>query len=215
MKSLEVILMETVGPVTLNSASLLLENLVEMHRVDCINWKEFSGKPAVDFRIGHTADHLLLKFYVREDFLRAMETEINGDVYQDSCVEFFLAIDGRHYYNFEFNCIGTPHVAWGEGRHNRQHLPPEVVRTIGVKSSLGKEPFGVRTGPFSWNLVVLIPASVLVHDPGISFAGLSATANFYKCGDKLPEPHFVTWNPVGTPQPDFHRPEFFGKIDFE
>lgn len=94
MKSLEVILMETVRPVTLNSASLLLENLVEMHRVDCINWKEFSGKPAVDFRIGHTVDHLLLKFYVREDFLRAMETEINGDVYQDSCVEFFWPSTG-------------------------------------------------------------------------------------------------------------------------
>jgi hypothetical protein len=31
----------------------------------------------------------------------------------------------------------------------------------------------------------------------------------------LPTPHFVTWNPVGTTQPDYHRPEYFGKIEFE
>ena len=36
--------------------------------------------------------------------------------------------------------------------------------------------------------------------------------NFYKCGDKTAHPHFVSWNPVGTPSPDFHRPEFFGEL---
>ncbi|HPH75320.1 MAG TPA: carbohydrate-binding family 9-like protein, partial [Bacteroidales bacterium] len=26
--------------------------------------------------------------------------------------------------------------------------------------------------------------------------------------------HFVTWNPVGTEKPDYHRPEFFGILKF-
>ena len=30
-------------------------------------------------------------------------------------------------------------------------------------------------------------------------------ANFYKCGDKTAHPHYVSWAPINTPQPDFHR----------
>ena len=33
--------------------------------------------------------------------------------------------------------------------------------------------------------------------------------NFYKCDESV-HPHFGVWNPVATPQPDFHRPECFG-----
>ncbi|MCF0172470.1 MAG: hypothetical protein HUJ91_01855, partial [Bacteroidales bacterium] len=27
--------------------------------------------------------------------------------------------------------------------------------------------------------------------------------------------HFLSWNPIGTPTPDFHCPEYFGTIEFE
>jgi len=30
----------------------------------------------------------------------------------------------------------------------------------------------------------------------------------------LSNPHYVTWNPVGTEQPDYHRPEYFGELKF-
>ncbi len=215
MKRIQVDLMETTERVTMKNSSLLLENLVEIQKLECINWKSFPYKPLVEFRIGHVDQMILLKFYVTEKSVRALEKKINGDVYKDSCVEFFLSTDGVHYYNFEFNCIGTPHVGWGEGRHHRKPLPVEAVKKIQVKSSLGSDPFDIRTGDFQWNLVVMIPASCLVHDPGLTFSGLSGTANFFKCGDELPDPHFVTWNPVGTPEPDYHQPEFFGMIDFE
>ncbi len=215
MKRLKVDLIETTEQITLKNSSLLLENLAELQKLEYVNWKEYPYKPQVEFRIGHTEQMILLKFYVIEEAVRALETRINGDVYKDSCVEFFLSTDGVHYYNFEFSCIGTPHVGWGEGRHNRELLPSEAVKLIQVKSSLGSEPFDIRTGNFQWTLMVIIPAACLVHDPGLTFSGLSATANFYKCGDELPEPHFITWNPVGTPQPDYHQPGYFGKIDFE
>ena len=45
--------------------------------------------------------------------------------------------------------------------------------------------------------------------------GKEITANFYKCGDDLTVPHFVSWNPIKTEKPDFHRPEFFGKLKFK
>jgi hypothetical protein len=37
-------------------------------------------------------------------------------------------------------------------------------------------------------------------------------ANFYKCGDLTAHPHFLSWNPIDLPKPDFHRPEFFGTL---
>ena len=37
---------------------------------------------------------------------------------------------------------------------------------------------------------------------------MRAKANFYKCGDKLPVPHFLSWKPINVPAPDFHLPCF-------
>ena len=39
--------------------------------------------------------------------------------------------------------------------------------------------------------------------------------NFYKCGNQLPKPHFLSWNPIPTDNVQFHCPEFFGELDFE
>ncbi len=215
MRNLQVLKIEAEGNAASRNTSLLLENLTELQKIECVNWRDYPGKPRVGFRIAHSGDRVLLKFYVTEKSLRAMETSVNGQVHLDSCVEFFISVDGRNYYNFEFNCIGTPHAAWGGSRHNRVPLPPETVKTILVRSSLGSEPFDVKSGSFTWDLVVVIPASCFIHDAGLEFSGLTAEANFYKCGDALPEPHYVTWNPVETPQPDYHTPAHFGKIDFE
>ena len=195
--------------------SHVLEKQAITHPVSTINWPEYSYKPKVKFRIGHTGENIVLKFYVEEEAVRAVVTNINGPVHTDSCVEFFVSFDGKSYYNFEFNCIGTPHVAWGEGRNNRSKLDENVIRTIAIESSLGNSPFETRTDGFKWELTVVIPIECFAYNPGLKLSGLKATANFYKCGDDLPVPHFVTWNPVGTSQPDYHRPEFFAVIEFE
>ena len=66
-----------------------------------------------------------------------------------------------------------------------------------------------------WGLDLLIPAAALWHNPGLDFKGLHARGNFYKCGDGLKVPHYVTWAPIATEKPDYHRPEFFGELFFE
>jgi hypothetical protein len=38
--------------------------------------------------------------------------------------------------------------------------------------------------------------------------------NFYKCADDTAFKHYLSWNPILTPNPDFHRPEFFGELRF-
>ena len=64
-------------------------------------------------------------------------------------------------------------------------------------------------------MVILIPSSIFVNNVNFSFTKLTANANFYKCGDETQKPHYLSWNPVKTSKPDFHRPEYFGKLIFE
>lgn len=33
--------------------------------------------------------------------------------------------------------------------------------------------------------------------------------------DQLSSPHYLSWQPVDTPSPDFHQPRFFGECHFE
>jgi len=195
--------------------SHLIEKYAVSHRIDTLNWKAFPCKPEVGFRIGYHHDEIWLKYEVREKYIFARETRINGDVYKDSCVEFFISFDKTNYYNFEFSCIGTIHLGYGAGRENRQMIDPDIIRKIGISSSLGNMPFEERKGDFEWDIVVIIPKKTFVNSQATGFKGQKAFANFYKCGDATSEPHYVTWNPVLTPNPDYHRPEFFGIIHFE
>jgi hypothetical protein len=202
-------------PVSFSEAEHLLENKTVTSSIQVINWKEFNYKPNVSFRIGHTGNEIWLKYYVTENHIRAKETRINGEVYKDSCVEFFISHDKENYYNFEFSCIGTIHLAWGPGRHNRKFVDPAIVKKIAIKSSLGDQPIDNASGEFEWEMMIRIPLDCFAYSNLNSFSKLKAAANFYKCGEETAITHYVTWNPVGTDTPDYHRPEFFGKVQFE
>ncbi len=202
-------------PASLSGAGSILEKQTVSNFINIANWEEFGYKPKVTFRIGHVQDEIWLKFYVDEKHILAQETKTNGDVYKDSCVEFFISPYGGDYYNFEFNCIGTVHLGYGAGRGNREFVDPEIIKKIQIESSLGNAPFEEKTGNFEWEMTIRIPAECLVFSNIKSLSGLKASANFYKCGDGTSEPHYITWNPVKTENPDYHRPEYFGKIFFE
>lgn len=205
------------GEADLAQISDLLENKTELHSIGLLNWDAFSYRPEVQFRIAHSNNQIWLKYYIKEKHILAEVTDINGAVSQDSCVEFFFdpLADGN-YYNFEFNCIGTTHLAYGPARQQREFVDTEEIQDrIKVNSSLGAESFTERTGDFSWEMTIKIPAEILLHDNGIQLKGRTTRANFYKCGDKTSEKHYLSWNPVQTERPDFHRPEFFGKVIFE
>ncbi|MFY9152364.1 MAG: carbohydrate-binding family 9-like protein, partial [Prolixibacteraceae bacterium] len=46
-------------------------------------------------------------------------------------------------------------------------------------------------------------------------SGKKMRGNFYKCGDGLSVPHFVSWTKIKTEKPSFHEPAFFGGLEFE
>jgi hypothetical protein len=180
------------------------------------NWLPAEGV-GVRFHIQHDGSSISLKFYVVEPQARATVAGFNAPVYEDSCVEFFISFAGEepYYYNFEFNCIGAILGGYGKDRHERERIPGEILRQVNVRSSLGKKPFGLKEGPVTWKLSARIPVGAFFHSGIENLSGKQATANFYKCGDKLDKPHYLSWQPVGTAEPDFHQPRYFGKLLFQ
>lgn len=215
MKTLTVRKITATGIAAEGLSGLLDREEVPFNAIDVINWKEYPYQPTAFFRVAHTGDSILLNYWVEEKNVRACYEEDNGAVWTDSCVECFLApaSDGL-YYNIESNCIGTVLLGAGEGRENRQHAPASVMKGIQRWASLGRKAFGTQ-GFLGWELSLIVPCSAFFRSEVQPLDGRAIRGNFYKCGDELPTPHFVSWNPIDAPQPDFHRPESFGQLLFE
>ena len=73
----------------------------------------------------------------------------------------------------------------------------------------------IMVGECSWEVALVIPYSAFFMHNITSLGGKTIRANFYKCGDKLQTPHFLSWSPIDLEKPNFHCPEFFGELHFE
>jgi hypothetical protein len=182
---------------------------------------EPAHQPLVQVRIAYDDDALYLIWKVEDNFILAKRTKNQGEVWKDSCVEFFFTPGRdpgeRGYFNLETNCIGAKLLG--------PHIPgkPEVEPTaadfaaIASASSLKGPIEREITRPTTWTLEYRIPLALLEKyakidrpQPGVTWRG-----NFYKCADDASHPHWLTWSPVNHPEPSFHLPEFFGVITFE
>lgn len=185
-------------------------NGLESHSVGCVNWQEFPYRPSVNFRLAHSDKAIAVLFEVSEDHVKAVAMEDNGPVWEDSCVEFFvMGPDGKHYTNFEMNCIGTLLAARRTSRHDPVHFTPEQFAPVRRITSLPHEPVDSKATGESWWAIEVIPFEAF----GYTEKPASLRANLYKCGDKCDQPHFLSWSPIGLPNPDFHCPQWFGVIE--
>jgi hypothetical protein len=181
--------------------------------IEILNWPDkFSYRPLTTVCLARSDSALFLLFQVHGNCLRAVNTKDNQPVNEDSCVEFFVKqFDSDYYYNFEFNCIGICKAAKHyKSRENAENLDPEQLKQIGRWSSLGSRAFNEMSGLFNWDLCVSIPFHLMGVTPGNLPQKLMG--NFYKCADETEQPHYVSWSPIQTEKPDFHRPEFFGEL---
>ena len=184
-------------------------------RINIASWDAYPTKPIVQFSIAYDDHAIHLHYMVHEPTIRAKATENNGKVWEDSCVEFFVMPENDGiFYNFEFNCIGTKLLAVGNSRHNRTFATAEILDKITVKSSLNNAPFDEIKGGFNWELIIKIPIDCFFKHDIKSLKNKTFRANFYKCGDALSTPHFLSWTKIETPEPDFHTPAYFGEICF-
>lgn len=187
----------------------------ELRPVACNNWaEEYPYAPKVGFRMFHTGEKLYLRFEVEERYTQALVAEDNGEVWTDSCVEFFLSLDDTGYYNFETSCNGRMLLAFRKRKPEPTYASPEVMRSVERVPSLGGECFPEREGDNCWTLTLAIPAAALFRHRLASWSGVEARMNLYKCGDNLTKPHFLSWSPIDAPAPNFHLPEYFRTVQF-
>ena len=101
----------------LSQVSEILEAQGVRQAIDCVDWpNEFPYKPITSFYIARDKECLYINYFVKGNYLRAVNSTDNSPVWEDSCVEFFVQIPGeKYYYNFEFNCIGTALAAVAPG----------------------------------------------------------------------------------------------------
>jgi hypothetical protein len=196
-----------------DSAAYFKRNQV-FEYLDMLNWPaQFPYKPLCRFKIARSSQSLFVHFNVIEKNIRALYSTDQQAVWEDSCVEFFCKLpEQEHYYNFEFNCIGTC-LATKRKRREEDVQPLSELKMKSIKryASLGNEPFKEKTGHFEWELTVEIPFE-MIDIQSNKFPEV-LMANFYKCADGTSVPHYLSWSHIATEMPDFHRPEFFGEIN--
>jgi len=214
MKSLVVPYLSGVNHQSSSAELLSAMAVVADNDLDEVPWPAFPYKPHVRFKLAHTADCLLLSYQVQEKHAKAVYRNTNDPVYKDSCVEFFLSFDTQHYYNLEFNCAGVGLIGYGSSdKEARRRLSNDLIEKVKtVRSTFSNEDVTAETG---WELLLNIPFIVFDAHAITSFAGARYTGNFYKCGDELPIPHFLSWNRIDQPIPNFHLPQFFGELVFQ
>ncbi|MGM9873142.1 MAG: carbohydrate-binding family 9-like protein [Muribaculaceae bacterium] len=182
--------------------------------ISCVNWREVSPyRPMATYSIAYSTHYIYIDFLTRCNYLRAVNTADQSPVSQDSCVEFFIdPLGDGHYWNFEFNCIGAINASHRRERPKPTRLTSEELATVKRYASCGNKPFCEVSGLFTWDLLVAIPLKLIGLDA--EAMPTTARANFYKCASATSEPHYLSWHPIHTEKPDFHRPEFFGAIKF-
>ncbi len=154
---------------------------------------------------------LYLRMEAIEPHIRMEGTDVLSEVCEDSCLEFFFRPTERlNYFNIEMNPNGAVYFGYGceLGVPGLVRLVPEERETL----------FGQRVTFTSngWVLTYRIPFYFIKRffPEFRAGEGVRMYANAYKCGDKTVKPHFLSWNPVLSETPSFHRMQDFGCLIF-
>ena len=213
-RKINVPLIEGLEGMSLPELDLAMESGASKFPVSENNWPEQAPySPDCNGAIARSRTHLAVMYHVRGLDLRATSLEDNGRSWEDSCCEFFVAdpFDGT-YYNFEMTCIGSLLASKRQSRLESTLIPTESLKRVIRHSTLEYKEWNASGEIFSWTVAMLIPFDLIGIDP--KALPVSVRGNFNKCGDLTAHPHFLSWNPIDTPKPDFHRPEFFGELIF-
>jgi len=202
------------------------------------NWDKevWANIPALDIKLymGDKPEHLpktqakllyddqaiYVIFRVEDQYVRAVANETHGEVWKDSCVEFFFTPDqtiDAGYFNLEMNCGGTFLLHHNTKDLPRQELELSDCQQIQVATTLPKNIDPEITQPTTWCVEYRLPINIIENYANVAkpAPGVIWRANFYKCADQTSHPHWLTWNKVNHPTPNFHLPKYFGQIIFK
>ena len=201
-----------------NGANLqAIPNFLEIKN---ILWIKQTFVPQTRVRLLYDSSALFLHFEVRDCFVRSIETQTNGKVWEDSCVEFFFAPNPdfpSRYFNLEINAGGTALMRYNlVPRTKYIEIEPEDIAQFNIKSILPKRIDAEIKTPVIWTIQCRIPFETLKKYAPIETPkeGKKWRANFYKTASNNSNPHYISWHKINAERPDFHRPEFFGEFTF-
>ena len=178
--------------------------------VASVNWPGFRFKPACTARLTFEEKKgFEVTLVCREANPLGRYKGFDEPVWTDSCLEFFANFapqNTKKFFNLEMNSVGGWLFGFGEGRDNRDSLG-ELAKKWGFAPK-------ARIFCDHWQVTAFFELGMLFElfgrfdpEPGYTFRG-----NFFKCGEETPMEHYLSWSPIRTPAPDFHRPEFFGEL---
>lgn len=152
---------------------------------------------------------LAVRMWTYETDARTVERGFSPNVYTDSCLEFFAKFDAGNdsrYLNFEFNSIGALYCTLGTDRFDRSD-----VHIDNYFDEMSVLPFYTNE---LWGVAYIIKYdflnSIYTNTSPLKYKQMKG--NFYKCGEKTKKIHYLCWNHIDLPEPDFHSPHFFGDI---
>ncbi len=152
--------------------------------------------------------YVKMESYDSEVFAECKER--NGEVSEDSCLEFFICpVSKPNYINIEINIIGTLYLGTATGRPDITPLDdPEEIFDIKTSVKDIKDYNGEK-----WTVEYKVPFSFLKKVYGEFDIKDGFYANMYKIC--MAKEHYGTWNPIDYPTPEFHWKKSFGKLNLE
>lgn len=177
--------------------------------------------PKTQAKLMYDDANIYVIFRVEDQYVRAVVDKLHGPVCTDSCVEFFFTPESEiqnGYFNMEMTAGGIFLLCHQKERGvDVASLDPALCQQIEVAHSLPSKVDPEITDPVIWTVEYRIPVEILKSSSPVDMPapGVKWRANFYKCGDLTSKPHWFTWSFVDKPQPDFHRPDYFGFLVFE
>ncbi|MBR2460126.1 MAG: carbohydrate-binding family 9-like protein [Clostridia bacterium] len=178
--------------------------------VSCINWEGYAPAPTVKVNLAYVdGKGLAVRLLSSETDLIARVNTPDGMVCLDSCLEAFIDFapeSGKGYLNFEINPFAALHEGFGTGRHGRVFPRQNGVPPTDPITSVSSEGWEAM-------FIVTLPHIEAIYGKSELKSGDVIKANFYCCADEKPTgQYYASAFPINTPQPDYHRPEFFAEL---
>ncbi len=164
-------------------------------------------------QICYTKDALQVRLTADEPEILRIENDPLGMPCMDSCLEFFFCpmVDDIRYFNFEFNPNACMFLGFGPSIDDLTRLIPIENQ----KKELFAPEVSFHEG--GWSVCFRVPyAFIRRFIPEFTAEpGKAIKANFYKCGERLQQPHSLAWCMVAREgRSIFHTPQQFGTLHF-
>lgn len=212
--------MYTIKKINLKDISKSTWDNIDYLLINNYPWDNNGYKPETKVQLFYTENDIRIRFTSCEKKVRIEIKDINGPVYQDSCVEFFFIPCKEHnesYFNIEMNAAGIYILQVGQINTDRKLIYDLPKSVLDIKTDIDENNYMKFNNFKPWHVEYKIPFD-LIREYVQEFraeSGHTIYANFYKCGSKTEFNHYGCWQHITYHKPSFHRLESFGKLTFE